>query len=128
MIPTSPCSQNHPLLSSLSSSNPKSGVTLTPTHENVQKLNDIIINHFPGEDHNLLSFDEQEYLNSITPSGLPPHVEKVKNGAPLMLLRNIDPKVGLCNGTRLLCRGTYMNMFDVEVLSGQHAGHRAFFA
>ncbi|KAF1854814.1 hypothetical protein Lal_00026526 [Lupinus albus] len=88
------------------------------------------------EDHNLLSFDEvegdtnnlyqQEYLNSITPGGLPPHVLKVKKGAPLMLLRNIDPKVGLCNGTRLLCRGTYMNMLDVEVLSGQHGGHRAF--
>ncbi|KAF1858922.1 hypothetical protein Lal_00000742 [Lupinus albus] len=26
----------------------------------------------------------------------------------------------------LLCRGTYMNMLDVEVLSGQHAEHRAF--
>ncbi|KAF1859137.1 hypothetical protein Lal_00000967 [Lupinus albus] len=97
---------------------------LTPTNENVHKLNDIIINHFPGEDHNLLSFDE--YLNSITPGGLPPHVLKVKKGAPLMLLRNIDPKVGLCNGMRLLCRGTYMNMLDMEVLSGQHGGHRAF--
>ncbi|CAL0322783.1 unnamed protein product [Lupinus luteus] len=109
---------------------------LTPTNENVQKVNDIIIDHFPGEYHNLLSFDEvegdtnnlyqQEYLNSITPGGLPPHVLKVKKGAPLMLLRNIDPEGGLCNGTRLLCRGTYMNMLDVEVLSGQHVGHRAF--
>ncbi|XP_019413906.1 PREDICTED: uncharacterized protein LOC109325794 [Lupinus angustifolius] len=109
---------------------------LTPTNENVHKLNDIIINHFLGEDHNLLSFDEvegdtnnlyqQEYLNSITPGGLPPHVLKVKKGAPLMLLRNIDPKGGLCNGTRLLCRGTYMNLLDVEILTGQHAGHRAF--
>ncbi|CAL0312721.1 unnamed protein product [Lupinus luteus] len=109
---------------------------LTPTNENVQKVNDIIIDHFPGEYHNLLSFDEvegdtnnlyqQEYLNSITPGGLPPHVLKVKKGAPLMLLRNIDLEGGLCNGTRLLCRGTYMNMLDVEVLSGQHVGHRAF--
>ncbi|KAF1865339.1 hypothetical protein Lal_00004713 [Lupinus albus] len=82
----------------------------TPTNENVHKLNDIIINHFPGEDHNLLSFDDvegdtnnlyqQEYLNSITPGGLPPHVLRVRKGAPLMLLRNIDPKVGLCNGTK----------------------------
>ncbi|KAF1876597.1 hypothetical protein Lal_00021155 [Lupinus albus] len=61
---------------------------LTPTNENVQKLNNIIINHFPGEDHNLLSFNEveedtnnlyqQEYLNFITPGGLPPHILKVK--------------------------------------------------
>ncbi|KAF1858603.1 hypothetical protein Lal_00044636 [Lupinus albus] len=111
-------------------------VTLTPTNENVHKLNDKIINHFLGEDHNLLSFDEvegdtnnlyqHEYLNSITPGGLPPHVLRVGKGLPLMLLRNIDPKVGLCNWTKLLCHGTYINMLDVEILSGQHDGHRAF--
>ncbi|KAI5407159.1 hypothetical protein KIW84_053420 [Lathyrus oleraceus] len=48
---------------------------LTPTNDDVQKLNDMIINQFPGEEHNLLSFDEvegdnhnlyqQEFLNSI---------------------------------------------------------------
>ena len=43
-----------------------------------------------------------------------------------MLLRNIYPKSGLCNGTRLLCRGFYMNMLDVEILTGQHAGKRSF--
>ncbi|KAF1879817.1 hypothetical protein Lal_00039689 [Lupinus albus] len=85
---------------------------LSPTNENVE-----------GDTNNLY---QQEYLNSITPGGLPPHVLKVRKGAPLMVLQNIDPKVGLCNGMRLLCRGTYMNMLDVEVLSGQHAGHRAF--
>ena len=43
-----------------------------------------------------------------------------------MLLRNIDPKAGLCNGTGLLCRGTFMNMLDVEILTGHHSGTRAF--
>ena len=38
------------------------------------------------------------------------------------MLRNIDPKSGLCNGTRLLCRGFYMNMLDVEILTGHHVG------
>ncbi|KAI5433936.1 hypothetical protein KIW84_020970 [Lathyrus oleraceus] len=48
---------------------------LTPTNDDVQKLNDMIIDQFPGEEHNLLSFDEvegdnhnlyqQEFLNSI---------------------------------------------------------------
>ncbi|XP_020999390.2 uncharacterized protein LOC110281460 [Arachis duranensis] len=97
---------------------------LTPKNHDVQQLNDIIINQFPGEERNLVSFDEvegdannlyqQEYLNSVSTGGLPPHVLKVKRGAPLMLLRNIDPKAGLCNGTRLLCRGTFQNMLDVE--------------
>ncbi|KAI5429881.1 hypothetical protein KIW84_034460 [Lathyrus oleraceus] len=48
---------------------------LTPTKDDVQKLNDMIIDQFPGEEHNLLSFNEvegdnhnlyqQEFLNSI---------------------------------------------------------------
>ena len=34
-----------------------------------------------------------------------------------MLLRNIDPRYGLCNGTRLLYRGLFKNMLDVEILT-----------
>ncbi|GAU43626.1 hypothetical protein TSUD_185190 [Trifolium subterraneum] len=109
---------------------------LTPKNDDVQKLNDILINQFPGEEHNFLSFDEvegdthnlyqQELLNSITQGGLPPHILKLKKGAPLMLLRNLDPRYGLCNGTRLLCHGLFMNMLDVEILTGSNAGKRAF--
>jgi len=57
---------------------------LTQKNEDVEKLNDIIINYFPGEQHNLLSFDEvegdthhlyqQEYLHSIVLGGKPPHI------------------------------------------------------
>ena len=43
-----------------------------------------------------------------------------------MLLRNIDPRYGLCNGTQLLCRGLFKNMLDVEILTGSNAGKRAF--
>ncbi|XP_020972051.1 uncharacterized protein LOC107627897 [Arachis ipaensis] len=109
---------------------------LTPKNHDVQQLNDIIINKFLGQERNLVSFDEvegdvnnlyqQEYLNSVSTGRLPPHVLKVKKGAPLMLLRNIDPKAGLCNGTRLLCRGTFQNMLDVEILTSYHCGRRAF--
>ncbi|KAI5405752.1 hypothetical protein KIW84_052496 [Lathyrus oleraceus] len=48
---------------------------LKPTNDDIQKLNDMIIDQFPGEEHNLLLFDEvegdnhnlyqQEFLNSI---------------------------------------------------------------
>ncbi|XP_050896186.1 uncharacterized protein LOC127102912 [Lathyrus oleraceus] len=109
---------------------------LTPTNDDVQKLNDMIIDQFPGEEHNLLSFDEvegdnhdlyqQEFLNSIAQGSLPPHILKIKKDAPLMLLRNLDPRYGLCNGTRLLCRGLFMNMLDVEILTGSNARKRVF--
>ncbi|XP_072084498.1 uncharacterized protein [Arachis hypogaea] len=109
---------------------------LTPKNHDMQQLNDIVINQFLGDERILASFDEvegdtnklyqQEYLNSISTAGLPPHMLKVKKGAPLMLLRNIDPKAGLCNGIRLLCRGTFQNMLDVKILTRHHSGQRAF--
>ena len=34
--------------------------------------------------------------------GLPHHKLELKKNMPVMLLRNLDPKRGLCNGTRLL--------------------------
>jgi len=84
----------------------------------------------------LLSFDEvegythnlyqHELLNSIAQGTIPPHILKVKKGAPLMLLRNIDPRYGLRNGTRFLCRGLFKNMLDVEILIGSNAEKRAF--
>jgi ATP-dependent DNA helicase PIF1 len=44
----------------------------------------------------------EEFLNTLTPNDLPPHVLKLKIGCPIILLRNIDPANGLCNGTRLV--------------------------
>jgi ATP-dependent DNA helicase PIF1 len=43
-----------------------------------------------------------------------------------MLLRNIDPRYGLCNGTRLLSRGLFKNMLDMEILTESNDGKRAF--
>jgi hypothetical protein len=47
----------------------------------------------------------EEFLNTLTSNGLPPHVLKLKIACPvmlLMLLRNIDPTNRICNGTRLI--------------------------
>jgi ATP-dependent DNA helicase PIF1 len=80
-------------------------------------------NEVEGDTHNLY---QQELLNSTSQGSIPPHILKEKKGAPLMLLRNIDPRYGLCNGTRLLCRGLFKNMLDVKILIGSKAGKRAF--
>ncbi|KEH23601.1 PIF1-like helicase [Medicago truncatula] len=69
---------------------------------------------------------QHEFLNSIAQGSIPPYILKVKKGAPLMLLRNIDPIYGLCNGTQLLCRGLFKNMLDVNILIGSNTGKRAF--
>ncbi|XP_024199850.1 uncharacterized protein LOC112203059 [Rosa chinensis] len=73
--------------------------------------------------HNLY---QQEFLNSIAPGGLPSHKLALKLGAPILLLRIIDPKSGLCNRTRLIYRGFFPNFIDAEILTGHFKGTRVF--
>jgi ATP-dependent DNA helicase PIF1 len=40
-------------------------------------------------------------LNRLHPPGSPPHMLKLRPGAILMILRNLDVERGLCNGTRV---------------------------
>jgi PIF1-like helicase len=40
-------------------------------------------------------------LNSMHPPGAPPHMLKLKPGAILMVIRNLDVQRGICNGTRV---------------------------
>ncbi|KAG5562227.1 hypothetical protein RHGRI_005083 [Rhododendron griersonianum] len=55
-----------------------------------------------AHDRNITNRYPNEYLNSLNPSGLLPFKLDLKVGCPIMLLRNIAPKGGLCNGTRLM--------------------------
>ena len=72
------------------------------------------------EDHAALY--PPEFLNSINVSGLPPHKMNLKTGAPIMLLRNLDPKNGHCNGTRYILASVTDRLLEARVLGGEHAG------
>lgn len=43
-----------------------------------------------------------EFLHSLKFVGVPNHDIKLKVGAPIMLLRNLNHGEGLCDGTRLI--------------------------
>ncbi|KAF7823448.1 Retrovirus-related Pol polyprotein from transposon TNT 1-94 [Senna tora] len=106
------------------------------TNEEVDRLNNNIIAKYSGYGHILYSFDlveddphnlyQQEFLSSISPSRMSPHVLRLKKGVPIMLLRNIDPKAGLCNGTRLIYRDFLPNLIDAEILTGKMKGDQVF--
>ncbi len=43
-----------------------------------------------------------EFLNTLQFSGIANHKLELKVGVPILLLRNLNQSVGLCNGTRLI--------------------------
>lgn len=45
-----------------------------------------------------------EFLNSLNFNGIPPHDLCLNVGQALMMIRNLDPGRGLCNGTRLVLK------------------------
>ena len=86
---------------------------LAPTNREVDSLNEVVQGWLPGKGIKLQSADtlenpedcfrfNMEYLNTLKPNGFPQHVLNLKPGMPLMLLRNISPRQGLCNGTRVI--------------------------
>ncbi|XP_052171592.1 uncharacterized protein LOC127787570 [Diospyros lotus] len=67
-----------------------------------------------------------EYLNSLDPPGLPTFKLELKVGCPIILLRNIAPKDGLCNGTRLMVIRCDTRIIEAQILTGEKFGNLAF--
>ncbi|PIA50768.1 hypothetical protein AQUCO_01200187v1 [Aquilegia coerulea] len=111
---------------------------LTPRNDCVEKLNSYIISTIPGESHIYLSADMLspmsggpeiqdvsppiEFLNSMIISGLPNHKIELKLGVPIMLLRNINQRFGLCNGTRLIVTKLGAKFIQAKVIIGNNIG------
>jgi hypothetical protein len=104
---------------------------LCPKNSDVDQINDEILNLLDGETVSYLSTDSiddedaedrqnypVEFLNECTPSGMPVHKMNLKIGSLIMLLRNLNTKRGLCNGTRLIAKKLKPNLIIAEVLTG----------
>ncbi|KAL4288144.1 hypothetical protein AHAS_Ahas19G0256800 [Arachis hypogaea] len=115
---------------------------LAPTVENVEEINNYIVDLLSSEEKNYLSADSicgsdaysdvdidwinVEFLNQIRCSGLPNHSLKLKIGVAIILLRNIDPAGGLCNGTRLVVRDLETNVIGADIVSGSNVRDKVF--
>ncbi|GBM50762.1 hypothetical protein AVEN_35659-1 [Araneus ventricosus] len=85
-----------------------------PGNETVYKAVDMIMSEDPQDQ---LTFPE-EFLNSLTPTGFPPYELKLKIGCIIMLLRNLAPSKGLCNGTHLIITKLQQNIIQAKSIDG----------
>ena len=68
----------------------------------------------------------QEFLNSLNSFGLPLAHLELKLGCPIILLRNLDHKHGLCNGSRATVVQMSNCVLQVRLLGGNHDGENVF--
>jgi len=109
---------------------------LTPKNEEVHAINLMALNKLPGSAVELNGCDSivegddrlypVELLNSLKPSGMPLNKLILKVGAPIMLLRNLDIKNGLSNGTRLIVTNIGKRVLEAVISIGANAGKRVF--
>jgi len=58
-----------------------------------------------------------EFFQQLNASGLPPALLYLKVGSPVILLRNLDPGEGLCNGTRMVVLNMRRKVLQYRIIS-----------
>ncbi|CAM1299818.1 Uncharacterised protein r2_g976 [Pycnogonum litorale] len=109
---------------------------LAPRNDDVDSINNDLLKKIPGQQQHYKSIDTMvnpdevteypnEFLNSLQPSGVPPHNLSLNIGTPIMLLRNLDPPK-LCNGTRLIVTKLQPHLIEAIILTGASQGEMVF--
>ncbi|VDP08631.1 unnamed protein product [Heligmosomoides polygyrus] len=112
-------------------------VILTPRNVDALRINDAVLDLLTGLKRTFLSEDEAvvehpsdslnfptEFINKMTPTGLPPHALHIKVGCIVMLLRNLDVANGLCNGSRFIVRQIGQRVLICEHAVGDRQGYQ----
>jgi hypothetical protein len=118
-------------------------IILAPRNSDVNNVNEILLDRMPGNEKTFYSADQiihesgadsddhsssfvtPEFLRSLKSSSLPPGELKIKVGCPLILLRNLSPSKGLCNGSRMTVIGMSERILHVRLIGGDHDGQLA---
>jgi len=67
-----------------------------------------------------------EYLNTLSPSSLPPYKLRLKPNCIIMLIRNLSINEGLCNGIRLMIIELADHLLKCKILTGDKIGDIIF--
>lgn len=81
---------------------------------------------FLGSESNQLASFPPEYLNSINIPGLSLHELKLKMRVVVILMRNRNQTLGLCNDTRMMVARYLKNCVECKVIVGQFKGTKHF--
>ncbi|KAG3027022.1 hypothetical protein PC123_g5738 [Phytophthora cactorum] len=103
---------------------------LTTTNAVVQRINEAVAQRLEGVSQEYLSTDlveedeevnffEQEVLHTVKINGIPPHKLTLKKGTPIMMMRNLNPDLGLCNGTRLRIVELKPHVIHTTIMTGE---------
>ncbi|XP_050059863.1 ATP-dependent DNA helicase PIF1-like [Aphis gossypii] len=106
-------------------------IILCPRNDDCRKVNRTVLQRIDGAQRSYTAIDTvvvddpdevanypTEFLNTLEPDGLPPYNLTLKVGSIVMLLRNLDSKRRLCNGTRLVVTELRRYNFKAKMLSG----------
>lgn len=110
---------------------------LTPLNDDTDRVNGYMFNKARGNMKEYKSSDEickgcsdnseqetiypTEFLNGITFPGFPDHILRLKEGMPVILLRNVNPSLGLCNGTRMVITNLGNWIVEARIITGNKA-------
>ena len=108
---------------------------ICPTNAEAAEINQKLITQLPGQSWKYYSYDKvlnqtqqhkfpTEWLNRQEKSSMPSHFLELKEGAPIMLIRNLDPKNGHVNGSRYIVMKLSPNVIFAELVTGPKAGEK----
>jgi len=67
-----------------------------------------------------------EFLNTLQFSNIANHKLELKVGMPILLLRNLNQSIGLCNGTRLIVKRLGQHVIEAEIITWNNVGKCVF--
>ena len=110
---------------------------ICPLNTMVDQVNACVIKMFPGEAKTYFSSDSLrkedhgedygvELLNTLDGGGpaFPAHKITLKKGCIIMLIRNLDPSEGHCNGTRYVVRNLNRHTIEADIATGAYKGKK----